>query len=166
MFKWSAVCALLFVFLSLSASSCDSSIGASSYLNSSLSTLQGDTDYRSMAREDAVNSGIDPGKFIAQINMESGFRPDVVSSAGAIGIAQFMPSTAAGLGIDPWNPVQSLQGAARLMASYNRKYGDYKMALAAYQCGSGCLQTAIDDCGYWYRCVPDSTRAYIDVIEG
>lgn len=129
------------------------------------SSTCGPSDYRCMAREDAIASGIDPGLFERQINMESGFNPYVVSSAGAIGISQFMTDTARGLGINPWDPAQSLLGASRLMASYNAKYGDYKMALAAYQCGSGCLQNAINNCGYWYWCVPASTQRYINEID-
>src|SRR5439155_27143456 len=69
-----------------------------------------------LARQDASNAGISPDIFVRQINQESGFNPSAVSPAGAIGIAQFEPSTAAALGINPWDPVQSLQGAARLMA--------------------------------------------------
>jgi soluble lytic murein transglycosylase-like protein len=122
--------------------------------------------YQTMAYNDAVAAGIPPTYFVNQINAESHFNPNAVSSAGAIGIAQFEPEVAASLGIDPWNAEQSLRGAANLMASYNAKYGDYKMALASYQCGPGCLQSAINRCGYWYWCVPASTQAYISKITG
>jgi soluble lytic murein transglycosylase-like protein len=160
--------ALMFVSVALSAStsSCDSAIGASSYLNASQKPVSscGYQDYRCMARADAVQAGIDPDLFERQINMESGFNPNAYSSAGAEGISQFEPSTAQGLGINPYDPVQALRGAAQLMASYNAKYGDYKMALAAYQCGTGCLQSAMRNCSYWYYCVPSSTQRYINVI--
>lgn len=122
------------------------------------------SDYKTMAYNDAVSAGIPPQLFVNQINEESGFNPYAVSSAGAIGISQFMPSTAASLGIDPWNAEQSLQGAANLMASYQAKYGSYKIALAAYNCGTGCVQRAFNNCGYWYWCVPSETREYIRII--
>jgi soluble lytic murein transglycosylase-like protein len=121
-------------------------------------------DYRSMAYQDAVNAGIDPDLFVKQIDQESRFNPYAISPAGAIGIAQFMPDTASGLGIDPWNVDQSLNGAAQLMSRYAAKYGSYKMALAAYNCGSGCLQNAINNYGYWWWGIPLETRDYINKI--
>jgi len=123
-------------------------------------------DYRALARQDATNAGIDPNLFVRQINEESGFNPNAYSSEGAIGIAQFLPTTAQGLGINPRDPVASLQGAAQLMASYVRKYGDYRHALAAYNCGSGCLERAMRRCLYFYWCVPAQTQRYIDAIMG
>jgi len=149
--------ALVLLTFSASTSSCET---GSSY------QLSGGGDYQSMARQDAIDAGIPPTYFVNQINAESHFNPSAISSAGAIGIAQFEPQTAASLGIDPWNAGQSLRGAANLMASYNAKYGDYKMSLAAYQCGPECLQSAINRCGYWYWCVPASTQAYISKITG
>ena len=122
------------------------------------------TDYRTIAWNAAVNAGIPADKFVKQIDIESGFNPNAISPAGAIGIAQFMPETAAGLGIDPYNPEQSLNGAAQLMARYTAKYGDYRMALAAYNAGSGTLQWAINNCGYYYWCLPAQTQRYIHMI--
>jgi soluble lytic murein transglycosylase-like protein len=155
------VCLLTFIFLSLSAStsSCEPPVTS---VNSS-STSSG-SDYRTMAYQDAIDAGIPPDKFVKQIQVESGFNPSAVSSEGAIGIAQFMPTTSSGLGIDPWNPTQSLQGAARLMARFQAQYGDYQHSLAAYNCGSGCLASAMRDCSYYYWCLPRQTEHYIDMI--
>ncbi len=127
---------------------------------------QAGQDYRSIAREDAHTAGISPALFVRQINEESGFNPNAVSPAGAIGIAQFMPRTAAGLGINPWNPYSALQGAARLMASYLKRYGgDYAKALAAYNAGSGRVAYAITRCGVqWRACIPLETQRYISII--
>jgi surface antigen len=61
--------------------------------------------YVSVALEAARAAGIPTTPFLRQINAESGFNPHAVSPAGAIGIAQFMPATAAGLGINPWDPI-------------------------------------------------------------
>jgi len=112
--------------------------------------------------------GIPPNYFVQQINTESGFNPNAVSPAGAVGIAQFLPSTAAGLGINPWDPIQALQGAAKMMASYASQYGgDYAKALAAYNAGSGTVQNAVNNCGAnWLNCLPGQTRNYIFKIMG
>jgi Transglycosylase SLT domain len=125
--------------------------------------------YVAMAQQDAINAGISPTYFARQINLESGYNPNAVSPSGAEGIAQFMPGTAAGLGINPFDPVQALNAAAHLMASYNKNYGgNYAMALAAYNGGSGTVQYAINACGSanWMNCLPGQTRNYIRVIMG
>ncbi len=126
------------------------------------------SQYVAIARQDAIAVGISPDYFVRQINAESGFNPNSVSPAGAVGIAQFLPSTAAGLGINPWDPIQALRGAARLMANYAHNYGgDYAKALAAYNGGSGTLQNAVNNCGAnWLNCLPGETRHYIYVIMG
>lgn len=126
------------------------------------------SQYVAIAQQDAIDAGISPVYFVRQIYLESGFNPNAASPAGAIGIAQFLPSTAAGLGIDPRNPVQALRGAARLMASYAKNYGgDYAKALAAYNGGSGTVQNAVRNCGAnWLNCLPGETRNYIHVIMG
>jgi hypothetical protein len=126
------------------------------------------SQYVAIAQQDAAAAGISPDYFVRQINAESGFNPNAVSSAGAVGIAQFLPSTAAGLGINPWDPVQALRGAAQLMASYNKTYGgNYAKALAAYNGGSGTVQSAVNNCGAsWMNCLPYQTRHYIYLIMG
>ena len=70
---------------------------------------------------------------------ESNFDPDAVSSCGAMGIMQLMPSTAESLGVtDAFNPVQNINGGAKLLSSLLNQYdGDYKLTLAAYNAGSG-----------------------------
>ena len=127
------------------------------------------SQYVAIARQDAINAGISPDYFVRQINQESGFNPNALSPAGAEGIAQFEPGTAAGLGLNPLDPVAALNAAAHLMASYNHTYGgNYAMALAAYNGGSGTVQYAINACGQanWMNCLPGETRNYILVIMG
>ncbi|GAC1433001.1 MAG: hypothetical protein PVS3B3_34020 [Ktedonobacteraceae bacterium] len=126
------------------------------------------SQYVAIARQDALNVGIPPDYFLRQIYVESGFNPDAASPAGAVGIAQFEPATAAGLGINPYDPVQALSGAARLMASYVIQYdGEYAKALAAYNAGSGRLNRAVRTCGTsWLACVPAETQNYIYKIMG
>jgi len=124
--------------------------------------------YVDIAQQDAIAAGIPADYFVRQMNQESAFNPNAVSPAGAEGIAQFMPGTAAGLGINPWDPVQALRAAANLMGSYTRSYGgDYAMSLAAYNAGTGAVQHATYVCGSsWMNCLPSETRNYIYVIMG
>ncbi len=126
------------------------------------------SQYVAIARQDAINAGIPPDYFVRQIYAESGFDPNAASPAGAVGIAQFEPATAAGLGINPYDPIQALSGAARLMASYAIQYnGDYAKALAAYNAGGGNLDYAVSTCGAnWLSCVPAETQNYIYKIMG
>lgn len=132
-----------------------------------LQTGQIQLDLHALARQDATNVGIDPNVFERQINQESGFNPNAVSPAGAIGIAQIMPATAAGWNVDPHDPVASLSAAASAMARYFTTYQDYSKALAAYNCGSDCLNTAIAEYGSnWKRGVPAETQRYVHAIMG
>jgi soluble lytic murein transglycosylase-like protein len=86
----------------------------------------------------AQKAGIDPNIFVRQIQQESGFNPTAKSGAGAQGIAQIMPATAKGWGVDPSDPLASLDAAATHMAGYLQSYGgDWAKALAAYNAGPG-----------------------------
>jgi soluble lytic murein transglycosylase-like protein len=104
-----------------------------------------------------------PAEFLAAtLLQESAFDPRAISVAGAIGIAQFMPSTAQAVGVDPFDPYDAISGAASLLANYVRAYGSYPnpyaAALAAYNAGPGAVDA--------YHGVPPypETRAYIDDI--
>jgi hypothetical protein len=95
-------------------------------------------DLQTYARQMAAKYGVDPDVFVAQIQQESGFSPTAQSPAGATGVAQFMPGTAQGMGIDPSDPYQSLDAAARMDAENLKKYGgDWSRTLAAYNAGPG-----------------------------
>ena len=100
-------------------------------------------DYRSLAYKTAQKYGIDPDLFVRQIQAESAFNPAAVSSAGAIGLGQLMPATAKELGVDPTDPVQNLEGAARYMKQLLGRYdGNQTLALAAYNAGMGNVDKA------------------------
>ena len=71
----------------------------------------------------------------ANIEVESAYRQDAVSNAGAIGLGQLMPATARDLGVDPRNPLQNLDGSARYLAMMLEAFGDPRLALAAYNAG-------------------------------
>lgn len=134
----------------------------------SLSSNIANDSYWNIAWQAAVNAGIDPNLFERQIQQESGFNPNAVSPAGAIGIAQFMPATASSMGVNPWDPVSSLYGAANLMAQLKNQFGgNYAMALAGYNAGPGAVQYAINAGGAsWYYYLPYETQNYITVIMG
>jgi soluble lytic murein transglycosylase-like protein len=83
----------------------------------------------------ASKHGVDPGLLAALVKHESGFDPNVRSHAGAIGLGQLMPGTAAGLGVDPTDPIQNLDGAARYLKQQMDRFGSADLALAAYNAG-------------------------------
>lgn len=83
--------------------------------------------------------GVPANVLAAQLHQESGFNENAQSSAGAEGIAQFEPTTAANLGVDPWSPSSAIDGMARLDAQYVRQFGSIDLALAAYNAGPGSI---------------------------
>jgi soluble lytic murein transglycosylase-like protein len=89
----------------------------------------------------AREHGLDPNFFAATILQESAFDPHAVSSAAALGIAQFTVETADAYGVEPLDPADALAGAARLLSSYVARYraegaaDPYALALAAYNAG-------------------------------
>lgn len=89
----------------------------------------------------AASNGIDPALLKGLVSQESGFDPNARSGAGAVGLTQLMPGTAAGLGVtNPLDPTQSLQGGARyLKQQLDRFGGDERLALAAYNAGPGAV---------------------------
>lgn len=142
----------------------DTAANSTNLPNLNLPTSQ----YVAIAQQDAIEAGISPDYFVRQIYAESSFNPNAYSPAGAVGIAQFEPSTAYSLGVNPYDPISALHGAAKLMASYNAQYGgDYAKALAAYNAGGGNVQIAVQNCGAnWLSCMPAETQNYVYKIMG
>jgi soluble lytic murein transglycosylase-like protein len=99
------------------------------------------TDFESEINTAATSNGIDPALLKGLVQQESGFDPNARSGAGAVGLTQLMPGTAAALGVtDPTDPVQSLQAGARyLREQLDRFGGDERLALAAYNAGPGAV---------------------------
>lgn len=99
------------------------------------------SDYREYAATIAANYGLNSNIFIAMLEQESGLRQYdkngnlIVGGAGEIGIGQIKPSTAKDLGIDPYDPYQNIEGAAKYLAQQYARTGDYSTALAAYNQG-------------------------------
>jgi hypothetical protein len=145
-----------------------------------------------VAIDDAQKYQIDTLTFIWQIWQESKFNPDAVSAAGAVGIAQFLPSTAASLGIDPRDPAQSLDAAAQLDSERLSQFADraqqladhyggasshygYGLVLAAYNAGTGAVDDAWPqsfsdqwppDAWDWLSNMHSETRSYVPAILG
>ena len=90
----------------------------------------------------AADAGIDPRLLAAMVWQESGFQPDAVSRSGAVGLAQLMPATAEGLGVDPHDPIENLNGGARYLAWTIREFGSLELGLAAYNAGPGNVRAA------------------------
>jgi len=93
-----------------------------------------------LAIEAAQSAGLDPEFFCAAMLQESAFDPDAISSAGAVGIAQFTLGTADANGVDPFDAESAMRGAAELLSAYLSRYRDvygdpYAAALAAYNAG-------------------------------
>jgi transglycosylase-like protein with SLT domain/D-alanyl-D-alanine carboxypeptidase-like protein len=112
--------------------------------------------FRAPILRSAARWNVSPGLLAAQLMAESGFNPRAVSPAGAQGIAQFMPGTAASYGLrDPFDPVAAIDAQAHLMSDLLRRFHSVPLALAAYNAGPG----AVGACS----CVPDypETRAYV-----
>jgi soluble lytic murein transglycosylase-like protein len=102
----------------------------------------GSTPYESQIQAAASKYGIDPAVLKGLIKQESGFNPNAGSPAGAQGLTQLMPGTAASLGVsDVHDPAQSIDGGAHyLRMQLDRFGGDYSKALAAYNAGPGAVQ--------------------------
>jgi soluble lytic murein transglycosylase-like protein len=106
------------------------------------SSSSGDsTPYGAEIDAAAARNGIDPALLRGLVRQESGFDPSARSAAGAMGLTQLMPATAASLGVtDPYDPAQSLDGGARyLREMLDRFGGDPAKALAAYNAGPGAV---------------------------
>ena len=105
-------------------------------------------------------SGVPAQLLGALIRTESAWQPQVISSAGAIGLAQLMPATAQELGVDPWDPAQNVRGGARYLRQQLDRFNDVTLALAAYNAGPHRVQQ--------YGGVPPfrETQAYVQKVLG
>lgn len=102
---------------------------------------------------------INPAVLKAVAEAESNFNPQAVSGSGALGLMQFMPGTAQFLGINPLDPAESIQGAAKYLSSLLDQFrGNLSLALAAYNAGPGAVKE--------YGGIPpyQETQNYVDKV--
>jgi soluble lytic murein transglycosylase-like protein len=93
--------------------------------------------YYGMMSAIACEHGIPTGLFDAMIIRESGYNPIATSTKNAFGFAQLMPATAAGLGVDRYDPLENMRGGARYLRQQLDRFGQVQLALAAYNAGPG-----------------------------
>lgn len=127
------------------------------------------TDIPTLVATAATNAGLDPQLALAVANQESGFNPSAVSSAGAVGVMQLMPGTAASLGVtNSLDPTQNVQGGVTYLNQLLTEFGGNQTeALAAYNWGPGNVSNAISQYGSnWLSYAPAETQNYVASIQG
>jgi hypothetical protein len=115
--------------------------------------------FRAPILRSAARWGVPPALMAGQLMAESGFDPNAGSPAGAQGIAQFMPSTAAAYGLaNPYDPVAAIDAEAHLMSDLLRRFGSPELALAAYNAGPAPVEAC--------HCIPPypETQGYVTRI--
>jgi cell wall-associated NlpC family hydrolase len=123
-------------------------------------SLAGVDRYAGLFAQNESRYQLPTGLLAAVAATESGGNTSAVSPAGAQGLMQLMPSTARGLGVDPWSPDQAVRGAAQLLSGYLNRFGTVPLALAAYNAGPGAVEQ--------YGGVPPyaETQNYVSRITG
>jgi hypothetical protein len=96
--------------------------------------------YADLFTRAGAKHGVSPKLLAAVAKVESGYDPNAVSPAGARGLMQIMPATARGLGVNPMNPAEAVDGAARLLAEHLETFDSVPLALAAYNAGAGAVR--------------------------
>ena len=119
----------------------------------------GGSDIDNMIRTAADKYNVDPSLLSAIAETESNYNQSAVSSAGAVGIMQLMPDTAASLGVNPYDAQQNVEGGAKyLQGLLNTFGGDVRKAVAAYNAGPNAVKE--------YNGVPPykETQNYVDKV--
>lgn len=114
-------------------------------------------------KQAAEESGIPVPFFARLLWQESRFRSNEVSQAGAQGVAQFMPETAAEVGLDdPFDPMKALPASAKFLRKLRDDFGNLGLAAAAYNAGPGRIQKWLAKESE----LPRETRDYVRIITG
>ena len=122
------------------------------------SALPQTVPYAALFEAAGAKHGVESRLLASVAKVESNFNPNAGSPAGAQGLMQFMPSTAKGMGIDPLDPAQAIDGAARYLRAQMDRFGSVELALAAYNAGPGAVSRAGGIPPY------AETRAYVPTV--
>lgn len=128
----------------------------------------GSSSYDSIIASASAGTGLPQDLIRAVIQVESSFDANAVSAAGAEGLMQLMPGTAAELGVtDSFDPAQNIAGGALYLKQQLDRFGDIRLALAAYNIGPGKVSrldvTDANDAGQ-YSAIPERVRNYVDRV--
>jgi peptidoglycan DL-endopeptidase CwlO len=113
---------------------------AASYARPTALRGNGSTSYDKLFDAATRRYDLPAGLLKAVARAESNFNPRAHSPAGAIGLMQMMPGTARELGVDPHDPSEAVDGAARLLRSHLDQFGSVRLAVAAYNAGAGAVR--------------------------
>ncbi len=98
----------------------------------------GDKEILRLAEKHSIQYGLDPRLVQAVIEVESGYKAEAVSHAGAEGVMQIMPGTQVDLGVTrPFDPDDNIRGGVKYLRMMLNRFGSLELALAAYNAGPG-----------------------------
>ena len=117
-------------------------------------------EYLAHAKAAAARHGVPEDLFLRLVQQESGWNAGAVSPKGATGLAQLMPGTAQLLGVDATDPLENLDGGARYLRMMYDRFGNWRLALAAYNAGPEAVDKANGVPNY------EETTNYVKVIYG
>ncbi|MGD9580024.1 MAG: lytic transglycosylase domain-containing protein [Vampirovibrionia bacterium] len=102
-------------------------------------TIRGDIE--NLITKHSQMNNLDPSLVKAVVQAESNFNPNAVSSVGAQGLMQLMPSTAKNLGVNnTFDPEQNIAGGTTYLKNMIDRFGSVPLALAAYNAGPGAVE--------------------------
>lgn len=129
--------------------------------STSVSTSPSVSSYNDIIAEMSAKYEVPEALIRSVIRAESSFNPNAVSSAGAQGLMQLMPETAKSLGVtDAFDPRQNIEGGTKYLRKNLDRFGDIKLAVAAYNAGPGAVEK--------YGGVPpyEETQNYVKKVLG
>ena len=103
----------------------------------------------------AIRAGVEPALALAVARRESSLNPQAIGASGEVGLFQLMPSTAADLGVNPWDTQQNIEGGVRYLRQMFDRFGDWATALVGYNAGPGAVER---------REAPSSSYRYADDV--
>lgn len=133
--------------------------------------------YKDMIQRIFAEEGV-PQELIYLAQAESGFLPRAISNKKAVGMWQFIPGTGATYSLertstydDRFDPEKATRGAAKYLKDLYARYNDWYLAMAAYNCGAGAVDRAVERTGYadyWEllkrHALPKETANYVPII--